>query len=76
MQVYDLRHIDGLARAAREQIRDRERMRTFEVFMNRRNHIKATVLAERHFERLVILEKRAHINSKCLIRLVLGSMEN
>ena len=59
--MYGLRCIEGLSQAAREQIRDRERIRTLEVHMNYRNHTRATVLVEAHFERLVIMvEKGAH----------------
>ena len=64
MQIYGLRCIEGLPQAARELIRDRERMRTMEVHMGRRNHRNPTVLVEAHFERLVIAEKRAHPNPK------------
>ena len=52
LQMSGLRCIDGLARAAREQIRNRERMRTLEVVVGR-HHATPTVLVEAHFERLV-----------------------
>ena len=56
----NLHSIEELAQAAREQIRDRERMRTFEVYMGR-NDRKPTILVEAHFERLVMCEKGAHL---------------
>ena len=40
---------------------DRERIKTFEAYMGGRNRISATVLVEAHFERLVMAEKRAHL---------------
>ena len=61
LQISSLRCIEGLARAAREQVRDRERIKTFEAYMEGRS-TKAPVLVEAHFERLVTLEKRAHLN--------------
>ena len=54
LQVSKLRYIEGLAQAAREQIRDRERMRTFEVYVSGRNHTNATMLVEAHFGLLVM----------------------
>ena len=61
LQLCDLRCIEGLAQAAREQIRDGERMRTLVVYMNFRNHSRPTVLVETHLERLVMPEKRTHL---------------
>ena len=71
--MYGLRCIEGLSRIAREQIRDRERMRTFEMFMPGRNHANATVLVEAHFERLVRLEKGAH-SPQCSINLKVSKL--
>ena len=59
--MHGLDGIEGLARVAREQIRDRERMRTFAMYADR-NHARATVLAEAHFERLVI-HSTAHLTN-------------
>ena len=59
LQIHGFRCIEGLARAAREQIRDREHMRTFEVYVGNISP-RPTVLVEAHFERLVMVEKRAH----------------
>ena len=69
LQMCGLRCIEESVQAAREQIRDRERMRTFEMYMCLRNHQNATVLVEAHLKRLVILDKRAHLN--CSLRILL-----
>ena len=57
--MHGLRCIEGLAQAAREQIRDRERMRTLEMHAGG-NHTSVTVSIEAHFERLVMVEKGVH----------------
>ena len=62
MQISDLRYIEELSQIAREQIHDRERITTFEAYITGRS-TKATVLVEEHFERLVILEKCAHLKA-------------
>ena len=59
--MYGLRCVEGLAQAAREQIRDRERMRTLSAVAVRHNHRDPAVLVEAHFGRLVMSEKRAHL---------------
>ena len=60
LQISYIFCLEGLAQVAREQIRDRERMRTLEVHLDGRNHSNPTVLVEAHFERLVMSEKEAH----------------
>ena len=61
LQMYDLHCIEESVRAVHEQIRDRERMRTLDVYMGLRNLHNASVLVEAHFERLVIFKERAQL---------------
>ena len=66
LQIYGLRSTEGLSQIAREQIRDRERMRTLLVQVGCSYPIVPTVLVEAHFERLVMAEKCAHPQLKVL----------
>ena len=66
----DLRCIEGLSQAAREQIRDRERTRTLEVNLDGRSNRNATVLVVAHFERLIMAGKEVRLDSKFFLRSV------
>ena len=60
----DLNSIEGLSRIAREQIRDRQRIRTLEVHMSYSSQMEATVLVEEHFKRLVMTGEGVHSSTQ------------